>query len=720
LDLEAARARVSALVAPENVVLVGASDRPGSWAARVWRNLNRYGYSGRLFPMNPARRELEGQPCYPDFASLPERPDHLVVLAPAAHVPGVLRAGSAAGARSATIFSAGFGEGDGGGGVLGADLRAALAETGIAVSGPNCMGNICAPSRLVTLTEDRLINLSGGPIALVGQSGGVMIFLNQSLEERGLCADYLITSGNEAGLSVADYIAFFADEPRIKVIVIYVEALKRVDEFRAACRAARAAGKSIIALKLGGSAEGRSAAMAHTGSLAGSLEAFDALAADCGVIRADTLDDAVEMAEFLAHSNPPQGPRLGAVTLSGAYRGLLLDAAQRCGLQFPALAPETTAHLQTILGVGSLVSNPMDGGFSILTSEDAYRACIESLCADPNIDMVLMQEALPRAAGSLRAEKYIKIIEEYAALPGKPIACVTLASHGQTDFSRGLRAGAPHVPFLQEANKALRAIRTSTERNRREAIAMLPAEKTAHSPEREIAKERVRALAAAGATALSEVDSKAILAAYGLTFPREAVAGNADEAVAAARAIGYPVVLKGVSAAMQHKTEAGAVILNLQGDAGVRAACEQIVGNVRAAGIEAPLDGFLVAKQIPEGLELVIGLHRDPECGLTFMAGAGGVLLELIKDVSFAAAPMNRAKAQDMLDRTRAAQLIRGFRGGAALDPGPVVGALVALGALAADVGDCIESIDINPYRLLHDGGRALDALIVLRPAGVA
>ncbi len=706
---------MNALVAPDNVVLVGASDRPGSWAARVWRNLNRYGYSGRLFPMNPARSELDGQPCYPDFASLPARPDHLVVLAPAAHVPGVLRAGSAAGARSATIFSAGFGEGDGGGGALGADLRAALAETGIAVSGPNCMGNICAPSRLVTLTEDRLIKLSGGPIALVGQSGGVMIFLNQSLEERGLFADYLITSGNETGLSVADYIAFFAGEPRIKVIVTYVEALKRVDDFRAACRAARAAGKSIIALKLGGSAEGRSAAMAHTGSLAGSLEAFDALAADCGVIRADTLDDAVELAEFLAHSQPPAGGRIGAVTLSGAYRGLLLDAAERCGLQFPALAPKTTAHLQTILGVGSLVSNPMDGGFSILTSEAAYRACIESLRADPNIDMVLMQEALPRAPGSLRAEKYIKIIEEYAAQPGKPVACVTLASHGQTDFSRALRAAAPNVSFLQEANKALRAIQRSWERDRREAMASLPADRPVNSPEREAAKSRVRALAGAGAVALSEVQSKTILAAYGLAFPREVVAGNAEEAVAAARAVGYPVVLKGVSAALQHKTEAGAVVLNLNGDAEVRAACDRIVGNVRAAGLEAPLEGFLVAEQVPEGLELVIGLHRDPECGLTFMAGAGGVLLELVKDVSFAAAPMNRVKAQDMLSRVRAARLIEGFRGGPALDSRPVVDALLALGALAADVGDCIESIDINPYRLLPEGGRSLDALIVLR-----
>ena len=714
MDFAAAKARVGALVAPKNVVLVGASDKPGSWAARVWRNLNRYAFPCPIYPMNPGRTEIWGRPCYSDFAALPEKPDHLVILAPAPHVPGVIRKGAAAGARSATIFSAGFGEGAGGGGTLDDDLRAALAETGIGASGPNCMGNICAPARFVTLTEDRALNLTGGPVALVGQSGGVMIFVNQALEERGVFAEYLITSGNEAGLTAADYIAYFADQPRIKVIVVYIEALKRAGDFLAACLAARAAGKSVIALKLGGSEAGRSAAMAHTGSLAGSLEAFDALAADCGVIRAETIDDAVEIAEYLAHAPPPSGPRLGAVTMSGAYRGLLLDAAAKCGLSFPALAPDTTARLEKSLGVGSLVSNPIDGGFSILTSEAAYRECIEAMRADPNIDMVLLQGALPRGPGSQRAENYIRIAEEYAAAGGKPIALVTLASHGQTDYSRALRVDVPHMPFLQEANKALRAIQRTHERELRYALAGADAPSIA-SPARTAARKRLRAAAEAGETALSEHASKEILAAYGLPLPRETFAMSPEAAVSAANAIGYPVVLKGVLAAVQHKTEAGAVMLGLRDEAAVRAAWDKIAANVRAAGFDTPLDGVIVAEQVGEGVELVIGLHRDPECGLTFMAGAGGVLLELVKDVAFAAAPMNQAKARDMLARTRAARLIEGFRGSAALDATPAHEAILALGALVSDAGEYIESVDINPFRLLPSGGRALDALIVLR-----
>src|SRR6202165_670881 len=246
VNLDASKKKVEALTAPRNVVLVGASDRPGSWAARVWHNLNRYEFPGPIYLINPRRSEIWDQPCYPDFKSLPEAPDHMVVLVPAAGVVETLRSGAAAGARSATVFSAGFGEGfDAEGAVLGRELAAVIAQTGLGVSGPNCMGNVCAKSRLVTLTEDRPLAVRTGPAALVGQSGGMMIFINAALEERGIWAEYLITSGNEAGLSVPDYVAFFAGEPELKVIIVYVEAMADPENFAAACRLARIAGKEI-------------------------------------------------------------------------------------------------------------------------------------------------------------------------------------------------------------------------------------------------------------------------------------------------------------------------------------------------------------------------------------------------------------------------------------------------------------------------------------------
>src|SRR3984893_11069531 len=281
MDLETSRRKVAALTAPHNAVLVGASDRPGSWSARVWRNLTRYEFPGPIYLVNPRRTELWDRPCYPDFKSLPEPPDLLVVLVPAPNVPDILRSGAAAGARSATVFSSGFGEaGDPEGAEHQRRLAAVIAETGLGVSGPNCMGNVCAKSSLVTLTEDRPLTVRAGPVALVGQSGGMMIFINAALEERGIWAEYLITSGNEAGLSVPDYVAFFAGQPELKVIIIYVEAIADPEKFAAACRLARSAGKAIVAVKLGQSEAGRTAAMAHTGSLAGNLEVFGALAGE--------------------------------------------------------------------------------------------------------------------------------------------------------------------------------------------------------------------------------------------------------------------------------------------------------------------------------------------------------------------------------------------------------------------------------------------------------
>ena len=714
MDLEASKKKVAALTEPRNAVLVGASDRPGSWAARVWRNLKQYEFPGPLYMINPRRDELFGERCYPDFTSLPERPDHMVVLVPAQGVPEVLRSGAAAGARSATVFSSGFGEAfDTQAAGLGRELAAVIAETGLAVSGPNCMGNICAKSRFVTLSEDRPLTLRKGPVALVGQSGGMMIFMNLALEERGLNAEYLITSGNEAGLGVPDYIAFFADQPELKVIIVYIEAISNLEKFKAACRMARAAGKSIVAVKLGQSESGRGAAMAHTASLAGSVEAFDAVAGELGVVRADTLDDAVEITELLVHTGAPAGRRLGAITLSGAYRGLLFDAAERNHLQFPVLADATLAKLNAVLKVGSLVSNPIDGGYGVLSSADNYKASIAALQADPSVDMILLQESLPREPGSDRAEHYIALADAIVAGGApKPIAFITPVSYSQTDYSRALRAKAPHVSFLQEANKALRAIDNVVRGRELERLAAAPAP-VPTTPAQAAAVKRVRALAASG-TALNEVESKVLLRAYGIATPQEIAVQSPDDAVKAAREIGFPVVLKAVAAKLLHKSDAGAVAVGLADERALLAAYERIVANVGQAGVGA-LDAMLVCQQISGGLELVLGVNCDPEMGLVVMAGSGGVLLELAKDVAFAVPPITRDKALAMIERTHAARLMRGYRSGQNLDAGAVADALVALGRIAEDLADVVRSIDVNPFVVLPRGGIALDALVVPR-----
>ncbi len=715
MDLEASRKKVKALTEPRNVVVIGVSDRPGSWATRAWRNLKRYEFPGPIYLINPRRKEIFDTPCYPDFQSLPETPDHLVVVVPAPAVPELLRSGAAAGARSATVFSSGFGEAfDSHAAALGRELAAVIAETGLAVSGPNCMGNICAKTSFVTLTEDRPLTLRRGPVALVGQSGGMLIYMNVALEERGINAEYLITSGNEAGLSIPDYIIFFADQPELKVIIVYIEAISDLEKFKAACRIARSAGKVIVAVKLGQTESSRSAAMAHTGSLAGTMEAFDAVAADLGVIRADTLDDAVEVTELLAHTGMPSGRRLGAVTHSGAFRGLLIEAAEHNRLQFPPLAAETTAKLDAVLGVGSLVGNPTDGGFAVLSSHENFKATIDALQDDPDVDMILFQERLPREPGSERAERHIAMVEAMVAAGArKPIAAVVPISHSQSDYSRALRAKWPHVSFLQEADKALRAIESAVRCNELERLASAIT-RIAPTPTEAAAGEKVRALASSGLASLNEVESKDLLRAYGIASPMEIAVHSPDEAVSAAQHIGFPVVLKAISEKIQHKSDIGAVALHLTNDDEVRSAYARITENVGHAGVDQ-LDGMLVCQHIEGGLELVLGLHRDPEMGLIVMAGSGGVLLELIKDVAFAAPPITRDKAHAMIGRTQAARLMSGYRSAPALDTDAVVNSLVVLGRIAEDLADVVHSIDINPFIVLPRGGFALDALFVPR-----
>lgn len=459
-SLQAAQAKVAALLNPRNVVIVGASDAPGSWALRAFTNLCRYEFPGAVYALNPRRDRVWNMRCYGSFGELPEPPDHVVVAIPAPQVPDTLRAAAAAGARSATVMSSGFAEAQNPAAkALAATLQKTIAETGLAVSGPNCMGNIHAPSRLMTLTDDRPHRMAAGPVAIVAQSGGLAMAIKRTLEERGIATASLVTSGNEAGLTTADYIAYYATLPFVRVIVSYLETVKDAAHLRAACAMARNAGKLVIAVKLGASAEGQAAALAHTGAVAGAMAEFDALAASAGILRVRTLDDIVEAVEYFTHVPLPAGANLGGITFSGALRGLLLDAAAANGLTFPALAPATLKRLEAVLGVGAFIGNPLDSGFAGLGSKEVYIECVAALLDDPAIDILLLQEELPRGSGSERKEANLHAVNALAARGKKPIVHVTMISHGLNDYSRSLREQLPNIGFMQEVDKTLRAVR---------------------------------------------------------------------------------------------------------------------------------------------------------------------------------------------------------------------------------------------------------------------
>jgi acetate---CoA ligase (ADP-forming) len=695
---------------PRNIVLVGATDKPGNYAERIWNNLVKYGYEGRLFPVNSKRETIWGVPCYKDFASLPEPPDHVLVLVPARFAVQVIRDAAAAGARSATIVTSGFSElQDENSQRLAAELQQAVRETGLAVTGPNCLGNLSAGEKLFTNIDDRIVTMLQGPVAIAGQSGAIVMAIRQTLEDRGVGVGYMVTTGNEAGLETPDFMSYFAADPSIRVIVVYLEGVRNTKAFRDACKAARAAGKPVIALKLGASEGGRAAAMAHTGALAGSIETFDAVATREGVIRVQGLDQLIETTECFVHAASPAGNRLAAVTLSGGKRGLLIDAFYAAGLNFAPPSPAASTELGAMLGPGSIVGNPLDAGFAAVVDPTVYMRAIEIMIDDPDTDIVIIDAEMPKTAHELR-ERNLRRVNDMAGAASKPVIYVSAMSIGFTDYTKELRQQLPHITVLQGLDRAVNAIKSLID------YASLPKQlPDVVSTSKSSARTTLdKILKQADGAALDEVASKKLLKAYGIPTSKEAVARSAIEAVKIAKSIGFPVVAKVVSPDILHKSDIGGVVLDLKTPAEVGRAFTDIAARVKKLRGKPRLEGILIAQQVKADLELVVGASLDAEMGPVVLFGSGGVDIELMKDVALAGAPLDETEARALIARTKAGVKIKGYRGKPALHEASVVKALVGLSNLMADAGDRIASVDINPFLINPKKGIAVDALIVL------
>jgi acyl-CoA synthetase (NDP forming) len=705
--------RIHAMLHPRNIVLVGATDKPGNYAERIWNNLIKYQYEGGLYPVNAKRETIWGVPCYKDFASLPEQPDHVLVLVPARFTVQVIRDAAAAGARSATIVTSGFSElQDDESQRLAAELQAAIRETGLAVTGPNCLGNLSAGEKLFTNIDARVVTMEAGPVAIAGQSGAIVMAIRQALEDRGVGVGYMVTTGNEAGLETPDLMAYFAADPSIRVIVVYLEGVRNTQVFRRACKAARAAGKPVIALKLGASEGGRAAAMAHTGALAGSIETFDAISTREGVIRVRGLDELIETTECFVHADPPKGARIAAVSLSGGKRGLLIDAFSAAGLNFGALSRDASDKLANMLGPGSIVGNPLDAGFAAVVDPSVYMRSIKIMIDDPDTDIVIIDAELPKAPHELR-ERNLRIVDGMAAAANKPVVYISTMSIGFTEFTKGLRKSLPHIAVMQGLDRAVGAIKSLIDyASLRKEV---PEVVSSSSASARAMLEKM--LKNASGAALDEVASKKLLKAYGIPVSREEIAETAADAVKIAKKIGFPVVAKVVSADILHKSDIGGVVLNINSAAEVKKAFNDITARVKKLKGKPKLEGILIAQQVKAELELVVGASLDAEMGPVVLFGTGGVDIELMKDVALAGAPLDEADARELINRTKAGVKLRGYRGKPALHEASAIKAIVGLSNLMADAGTRIASIDVNPFLINTRTGVAVDGLIVLNNA---
>jgi len=704
---------IHAMLHPRNIVLVGATDKPGNYAERIWNNLIKYQYEGGLYPVNSKRETIWGVPCYKDFASLPDKPDHVLVLVPARFAVQVIRDAAMAGARSATIVTSGFSElQDAESQRLAVELQQAIRETGMAVTGPNCLGNLSAGEKIFTNIDDRVVTMDAGPVAIAGQSGAIVMAIRQALEDRGVGVGYMVTTGNEAGLETPDLMAYFAADPGIRVIVVYLEGVRNTKVFRAACKAARAAGKPVIALKLGASEGGRAAAMAHTGALAGSIETFDAISTREGVIRVRGLDELIETTECFVHADPPRAARLAAVTLSGGKRGLLLDAFSSAGLNFSPLSKDANNKLAKMLGPGSIVGNPLDAGFAAVVDPSVYMQSIKIMIDDPDTDIVIIDSELPKAPHEVR-ERNLRIVNEMAGAASKPVVYISTMSIGFTEFTKGLRKSLPHIAVMQGLDRAVGAIKALIDyASLRKEV---PDVVSSSSASARAMLERT--LNNAEGAALDEVASKKLLKAYGIPVSKEEIAIDSAGAVKIAKKIGFPVVAKVVSADILHKSDIGGVVLNINSAAKVKQAFNDITARVKRLKNKPRLEGILIAQQVKADLELVVGASLDAEMGPVVLFGTGGVDIELMKDVALAGAPLDAADARELIGRTKAGVKLKGYRGKPALHEASAVKALVGLSNLMADAGGRIASIDVNPFLINTKTGVAVDGLIVLNNA---
>ncbi len=704
-------AALERLIRARSVAIVGASERPGASSGFVVRNLLAQGYRGRIVPVHRTAPAVFGLPAVARLADIAETPDAVLVGLPADDVTPVLDEAGSLGIRAAVVLASGFAETGRDGIARQERLRAAARRHGMAVCGPNCLGLFETRTGLA-LYSSRIAPMRVGGVAVISHSGALAIALAQSGR---IGVSLLVSAGNAAVTDVPDYLRYAARDPATTVALVVVEGIADPDAFVAAAAALHEAGKPLVVLRAGRSARGAEASAAHTGTLAGSDAAFVAFFRRVGAILADDLESALQTATLLSApairaSGSPRTPGLALVGVSGGAMAHASDLAEAAGLSLPTLAPETTDRLRAALPSFATAQNPLDLTGVVFGHPAIYAEALAALAADPAIGAIAAVQDVPAGLDPDGAGEYAGIADALAAFPatgGVPLVVFShLAAMHPAIAARLADGGVPVVNGGRAAMSALRALVAPP----RPAVT---AATTSVEPLPEWAARIRRG-------PMSERDTKLFLAAHGLPTTREAAAATADEAVAHAASIGFPVALKVDSPDIPHKTEAGGVRLGLGDEASVRAAFAAILRDARQHAPLARIDGVLVQEMVAGGVEALVGTTRDTTFGPVLLLGSGGILVELVRDGRLAVLPLDGEGARALLRETRLPPLLSGWRGAPACDEAALVDVVVTLGAIALAYRDVVEAIDLNPVVVLPQGRgvRIVDALLVPRATG--
>jgi acetate---CoA ligase (ADP-forming) len=697
---------VQALLRPRAIALVGVSPKGGA-GARILDSNARFGRAIPTWPVNPNYREIGGQRCYGSFADLPDRPDCVVVSVPAEAVLDVVGAAAAAGIHGAFVISEGFADAANDvGRALQERLVGLARESNMALAGPNCMGVASLHYGFAATMADVPAQATSGGISLVSQSGGLLNSFAELTANRGIGINYLVSSGNEAGLEMADYIAYLADDPATKVIACIMEGAKDGRRFRAAVEHA-ARSKPMVVLKLGRSEFGQRATLAHTGTLAGRHEAFAALFRQNGVALVDSIDALVQTAALFDLAPLPPGDRVVMMTVSGGATSLIGDLGEAAGINFPVIADATNRRVQEILGVERAFGNPLDTvGLPRLRRNGNITAVLQALLDDDGIDVIALVLGM-RADGWDSHQELVDRLAAVARAARKPVLLVSFMSNSLTRHWRSY-SQANALPLVEDLERGLAAIRNLIAYaafRRRIAHRRPPTFKPAACID-------VAALPAR--RVLTEAESKQILAGAGLPVTRESLAGSPAEAVRIAAEIGGAVAVKVQSPDIPHKSDIGGVHLGAATPAEVEAAARQVLENARRNCPQATIDGILVQEMVADGVEFILGMTYDPQFGPLIVCGAGGVTVEVFKDAAVLLPPFGRDDVTAALGSLKVMKLLDGFRGAPPRDIDALIECCLRFAAFVVATDGRFAAIDLNPVFVCARGGgvRIADALM--------
>lgn len=692
-----------------SIAIVGASEDITKIGGRPVHMLIKHGYAGAVYPINPKGGVIQGLPAYASVRDTPTAPELAILAVPASATPAALQDCAARGVKAAIVLSAGFTEAGPEGAALQAELVRIAREHGMRVLGPNCLGAVNVADRLIgsfsIALEEHMPPV--GHAGIVSQSGNVGSHTMQSVARRGMGVSRFIATGNEADVDVADGIAALAEDPATHIILCCMETCRDAGKLIGALRLARERGKPVIVLKIGSTEKGQQAAASHTGALTGSDAVIDAVFRRHGVLRVRSVEALIDIGHAASLLMPGRLPRNDAVTLvaaSGGFGIMMADAMSEAGMALPTLAPQTQQRIREAVPTAS-TGNPVDASAQMSSRPDILLKMLTALLEDPSDSALALFMSLSLYNTRLRGI-YLEALAQVRA--SHPDRLLMIISQGPADAIEQINAlGIPVFSSIDAAATGLAGlVRLGQLRAADHAANNAPAELPAAEP-------------VDPAVFQNEFHAKQALARAGIEVPQEVIARDADEAVRAADAIGYPVVLKVASEDVAHKTEAGGVCLNVADAAAVREAHARILTNVARHAPDARIGGVLVAPMLRGGTEMIAGVSQDPVFGPIVMVGMGGIYAEVLNDVAVQAAPVTEDEALAMIRSLKMFPILDGARGQAKADIAAAARSVARLSAFAFRHRDHIADIDMNPIlvRPQGQGVVVLDALMIPRTA---